>query len=251
MTTATEFLTDLYAKDFVKTSRTLRRLKTYNGVKVSLEMVLTYDLIASFNRDQCMTNGHVKPGKPSAFGQAELADFLMCSIKTAGRTIAAMKNARLIECVGRGPHDVDLLVCLPLEDVNTVETTQTPKPSLTRSQRRLSAVQPEVAKPIELQTVETVENAGTYQPGITECGSEVVHSRRTEQTRNVKLGHSGLSVQPPVISDSIREAANDDVRSNNPVISYLPDSKVILIDGVAVKYLEPEETDSDQYGVAF
>ncbi|AUP76607.1 hypothetical protein CWS02_12510 [Enterobacter sp. EA-1] len=109
---------------------------------------------------------------------------------------------------------------------------------------------PEVAKPIELQTVETVENAGTYQLELLSVDLKSFSSR-TEQTRNVKLGHSGLSVQPPVISDSIREAANDDVRSNNPVVSYLPDSKVMLIDGVAVKYLEPEETDFDQYGDAF
>lgn len=131
----TEFLNKLYSKDFVKTSRTLRRLKTYNGVKVSLEMVLTYDLIASFNRDQRMANGHVKQGMPSAFGQAELADFLMCSLRTARNVIGALKKAGLIECVGRGPHDVDLLVCLPIVEANTEEAAPTPKPSATRPQR--------------------------------------------------------------------------------------------------------------------
>lgn len=154
----TEFLNKLYSKDFVKTSRTLRRLKTYNGVKVSLEMVLTYDLIASFNRDQRMANGHVKQGMPSAFGQAELADFLMCSIKTAGRTIAAMKKAGMIECVGRGPHDVDLLVCLPIAEANTEEAAPTPKPSATRPQRAATAPEEvqesnHTAEPIEAPEV--------------------------------------------------------------------------------------------------
>lgn len=135
----TEFLNKLYSKDFVKTSRTLRRLKTYNGVKVSLEMVLTYDLIASFNRDQRMANGHVKQGMPSAFGQAELADFLMCSLRTARNVIGALKKAGLIECVGRGPHDVDLLVCLPIVEANTEEAAPTPKPSATRPQRTAKA----------------------------------------------------------------------------------------------------------------
>lgn len=135
----TEFLNKLYSKDFVKTSRTLRRLKTYNGVKVSLEMVLTYDLIASFNRDQRMANGHVKQGMPSAFGQAELADFLMCSLRTARNVIGALKKAGLIECVGRGPHDVDLLVCLPIVEANTEEAAPTPKPSATRPQRPAKA----------------------------------------------------------------------------------------------------------------
>lgn len=186
----TEFLNKLYSKDFVKTSRTLRRLKTYNGVKVSLEMVLTYDFIASFNRDQRMANGHVKQGMPSAFGQAELADFLMCSLRTARNVIGALKNAGLIECVGRGPHDVDLLVCLPIVEANTEEAAPTPKPSATRPQRdtaereevqesnhtaepveapEIVPATPEPAAPITLLDVysgrvETVEQADT-KPG--------------------------------------------------------------------------------------
>lgn len=154
----TEFLNKLYSKDFVKTSRTLRRLKTYNGVKVSLEMVLTYDLIASFNRDQRMANGHVKQGMPSAFGQAELADFLMCSLRTARNVIGALKKAGLIECVGRGPHDVDLLVCLPIAEANTEEAAPTPKPSATRPQRAATAPEEvqesnHTAEPIEAPEV--------------------------------------------------------------------------------------------------
>ncbi|WP_213354069.1 hypothetical protein [Citrobacter freundii] len=154
----TEFLNKLYSKDFVKTSRTLRRLKTYNGVKVSLEMVLTYDLIASFNRDQRMANGHVKQGMPSAFGQAELADFLMCSLRTARNMIGALKKAGLIECVGRGPHDVDLLVCLPIVEANTEEAAPTPKPSATSPQRATTAPEEvqesnHTAEPIEAPEV--------------------------------------------------------------------------------------------------
>ncbi|MDM3066120.1 hypothetical protein [Citrobacter sp. CK180] len=158
---APEFLNKLYSKDFVKTSRTLRRLKTYNGVKVSLEMVLTYDLIASFNRDQRMANGHVKQGMPSAFGQAELADFLMCSLRTARNVIGALKKAGMIECVGRGPHDVDLLVCLPIVEANTEDAALTPKPSATRPQRA-TAEREEVqesnhtAEPVEAPTVAEV-----------------------------------------------------------------------------------------------
>ncbi|AFP71469.1 hypothetical protein ECENHK_18190 [Enterobacter kobei] len=168
---APEFLNKLYSKDFVKTSRTLRRLKTYNGVKVSLEMVLTYDLIASFNRDQRMANGHVKQGMPSAFGQAELADFLMCSLRTARNVIGALKKAGLIECVGRGPHDVDLLVCLPIVEANTEEAAPTPKPSATRPQRAATAPEDvqesnHTAEPIEAPTVAEVKPI-TTAPGPT------------------------------------------------------------------------------------
>lgn len=189
---APEFLNKLYSKDFVKTSRTLRRLKTYNGVKVSLEMVLTYDLIASFNRDQRMSNGHVKQGMPSAFGQAELADFLMCSIKTAGRTIAALKKAGMIECVGRGPHDVDLLVCLPIAEANTEEAAPTPKPSVTRPQRAATAPEEvqesnHTAEPIEAPEVVEVEPTTEPEPvAAAESAGPItlmtVYSGKVEQT---------------------------------------------------------------------
>ncbi|WP_336703175.1 hypothetical protein [Pantoea dispersa] len=128
-------LNNFYDRDFVKSSRTLRRIKSYNGVKMTLEMALTYDLIASFNRDQKMTNGHIKKGQPSQVGQSELADYLMSSRRTAATVIANMKKAGLIECVGRGAYDVDLLVVLPIKEELTEILSPAVKPAKTRRQR--------------------------------------------------------------------------------------------------------------------
>lgn len=227
-----EFLNNLYSNNFVKTSRSLRKLKMYNGVKISLEMVLTYDLIASFNRDQRMSSGHVRRGTPSAFGQAELADFLMCSIKTVGRTITAMKKARMIECIGRGPHDVDLLVCLPLEEECIDEATPVDKPSATRNQRVIST-QPE----------ETVENAGTNQPGTVECGHKGHDMDSKKPDRSVALDNSGHDVRGAANDAVSGDAANDDVRSNSPVPSPVSGNKVIMLNGQTIAYTEPDNID--------
>ncbi|EOY5379375.1 hypothetical protein ROL70_08480 [Cronobacter sakazakii] len=218
-------------KPFTAIPHDLADIEKINGKAFTMNMVYTYSLI----------KGYQDNGQIAYFSQDLLKRRLGVTTPTVVKLIRDMMEMGLINKTGQ----ISGKTCHYTVNPITPEMVGSPEAA------KPEAIQPEVAKPIELQIVEPVENAGTYQPGITECGSEVVHSSRTEQTRNVKLGHSGLSVQPPVISDSIREAANDDVRSNNPVVSYLPDSKVMLIDGVAVKYLEPEETDSDQYGDAF
>lgn len=212
---------------FVMLENDLLNIEKVAGKPFTGNMKITYSLIQGFERN----------GQTAYFSRATLERYLGASRSTVKRLVNEMVEIGLIQKVERKQGETIEWRTCPI----IPEMVGTPE-----------AAKPEVTKPTAApQPKEIVENAGTYQPGITECGSEVVHSSRTEQTRNVKLGHSGISVQPPVTSDSIREAANDDVRGNNPVISYLPDSKVMLIDGVAVKYLEPKETDFDQYGDAF
>lgn len=222
-------MTAAVTKPFTAITHELADIEKINGKVFTMNMVYTYALI----------EGYQSNGQTAYFSQDRLKRRLGVTRQTVVKLLADMVAMGLINKTGQ----IGGKTCHYTVNPITPEMVGTPEP--------VKPAKPEVTKPIELQIVEPVENAGTYQPGITECGSEVVHSSRTEQTRNVKLGHSGLSVQPPVTSDSIREAANDDVRGNNPVISYLPDSKVMLIDGVVVKYLEPSETDSDQYGDAF
>ncbi|QGY29365.1 hypothetical protein [Pantoea cypripedii] len=180
-------LNNLYSRDFVKSSRTLRRIKSYNGVKMTLEMALTYDLIASFNRDQKMTNGHIKKGQPSQVGQSELADYLMSSPKTASRTILAMKQAGLIECVGRGAYDVDLLIVLPISEELTEISIPAVKPATTRSQRGklTKAVLPN-AVPVEREDAGSINSASGHQNNTLES---------TAIIRNLDLDDNGPDIQ--------------------------------------------------------
>ncbi|HBC8787495.1 TPA: hypothetical protein KE579_001301 [Citrobacter braakii] len=232
------FLNNLYSTNFVKSSRELRRMKSYNGVKVSLEMVLTYDLIASYNRDQKMTNGFTKEGKPSEFGQAELSDYLMCSVRTAATVIANLKKARMIECVGRGANDVDMLVCLPIEAESTEEATPAPKPGLTRQARSKPAQerpepQPTPATPLPIQPTTTEEAHNEQradQPGITECGYSPDLRNSTSECEHVDVVHSGYGV---CTSDTDRGLTLEE------------------IDLSTIPAYDLDPVDADQYGDAF
>lgn len=82
-------------------------LESYKGVKFSLEMKMTYNLILSFTRQ----------GKKSEFSQSYLSAYLSCSQSTTKRAVANLKSIGLIQADPdqRGRGDVDLLEALPIE----------------------------------------------------------------------------------------------------------------------------------------
>ncbi|HBE9079144.1 hypothetical protein [Serratia fonticola] len=82
-------------------------LESYKGVKFSLEMKMTYNLILSFTRQ----------GKKSEFSQSYLSAYLSCSQSTTKRAVANLKSLGLIQAdpEQRGRGDVDLLEALPIE----------------------------------------------------------------------------------------------------------------------------------------
>ena len=110
---------------------------------------------------------------------------------------------------------------------------------------------PEAAKPTAApQPKETVENAGTNQPGIVKCGSDSVHRSRPASSGASPVDHSGGAVRPAPVPVPVEQgAANDDLR--NPVINFVAGSNVMMVNGLPVEYLEPEESAVDQFGDAF
>ncbi|WP_411749683.1 hypothetical protein [Serratia marcescens] len=85
---------------------TVMMLESYKGVKFTLEMKMTYNLILSFTRDK----------KKAEFSQSYLAAYLSCSLRTAATVIATLKRLELIAAdpENRGRGDVDLLEALPI-----------------------------------------------------------------------------------------------------------------------------------------
>ncbi|HGM6674515.1 TPA: hypothetical protein ACKQGF_003688 [Serratia marcescens] len=85
---------------------TVMMLESYKGVKFTLEMKMTYNLILSFTRDK----------KKAEFCQSYLAAYLSCSLRTAATVIATLKRLELIAADpdNRGKGDVDLLEALPI-----------------------------------------------------------------------------------------------------------------------------------------
>ncbi|MFV8904151.1 hypothetical protein ABQ333_02670 [Serratia fonticola] len=81
-------------------------LESYKGVKFTLEMKMTYNLILSFTRQ----------GNPAEFSQSCLSAYLTCSLRTASTVITTLKSLGLIQAdPNRGRCDVDLLEALPIE----------------------------------------------------------------------------------------------------------------------------------------
>lgn len=85
---------------------TVMMLESYKGVKFTLEMKMTYNLILSFTRT----------GKRAEFSQSYLAAYLSCSLSTVKRVMATLKELELIAADpdNRGRGDVDLLEALPI-----------------------------------------------------------------------------------------------------------------------------------------
>ncbi|HEI9833578.1 helix-turn-helix domain-containing protein [Serratia marcescens] len=85
---------------------TVMMLESYKGVKFTLEMKMTYNLILSFTRT----------GKRAEFSQSYLAAYLSCSRPVANRAVTALKALGLVAADpdNRGRGDVDLLEALPI-----------------------------------------------------------------------------------------------------------------------------------------
>ncbi|MGQ5800915.1 hypothetical protein ACUNI4_26215 [Serratia sp. IR-2025] len=85
---------------------TVMMLESYKGVKFTLAMKMTYNLILSFTRT----------GKRAEVSQAYLAAYLSCSPSTVKRAMATLKKLELIAADpdNRGGGDVDLLEALPI-----------------------------------------------------------------------------------------------------------------------------------------
>ena len=64
------------------------------------------------------------------------------------------------------------------------------------------------------------------------------------------MDHSGGAIRPAPVPVPVEQgAANDDLR--NPVINFVAGSNVMMVNGLPVEYLEPEESAVDQFGDAF
>ncbi|MBH1932385.1 hypothetical protein [Serratia rubidaea] len=162
-------------------------LNSYKGVKVTLEMKVTYCLILSFNRE----------GKPSEFGQSWLASRLGCGRDTAGKAITTLKTIGLIrERDARGRGDVDLLDALPIF-VEFTEVSQV-KRLTQKSQRRTKAA--------------AAPKSARQQPVV--------------KPSEMERGPAGARVQGDVDdldSQTERQAPHDDQNSHDPVEIVEPD----------------------------
>ncbi|GCQ93099.1 hypothetical protein AUP76_16180 [Escherichia coli] len=214
------------SKPFTAIPHDLADIEQISGKAFTMNMVYTYSLIKSFQDN----------GQTAYFSQELLARRLGASIRSVIRLLAEMVEMGLINSTGR----VGGKTCHYTVNPITPEMVGTPE-----------AAKPEVTKPTAApQPVETVENAGSNQPGIVKCGSESVHRSRPASSGVAPVDHSGGAVRPAPVPVPVEQgAANDDLR--NPVINYVAGSNVMMVNGLPVEYLEPEESGIDQFGDAF
>jgi len=217
------------SKPFTAIPHDLADIEQISGKAFTMNMVYTYSLIKSFQDN----------GQTAYFSQELLARRLGASIRSVIRLLAEMVEMGLINSTGR----VGGKTCHYTVNPITPEMVGTPEAS-----------KPELTKPTaaqtEVQPVETVENAGTHQPGIIECGPKSVHRSRPASPGASPVDHSGGAVHPAPVPVPVEQgAANDDLR--NPVINFVAGSNVMMVNGLPVEYLEPEEGDLDEYGDAF
>ncbi|HCR0209343.1 TPA: helix-turn-helix domain-containing protein [Enterobacter hormaechei] len=214
------------SKPFTAIPHDLADIEQISGKVFTMNMVYTYSLIKSFQDN----------GQTAYFSQELLARRLGASTRSVIRLLAEMVEMGLINSTGRvGGKTCHYTVNpIPPEMVGTPEAA---KPEVTKS---TAAPQPK----------ETVENAGSNQPGIVKCGSDSVHRSRPASSGASPVDHSGGAVRPAPVSVPVEQgAANDDLR--NPVINFVAGSNVMMVNGLPVEYLEPEESAIDQFGDAF
>ncbi|HID4154880.1 hypothetical protein DNK65_08030 [Citrobacter koseri] len=213
-------------KPFTAIPHDLADMEKINGKAFTMNMVYTYSLI----------KGYQDNGQIAYFSQDLLKRRLGVTTPTVVKLIRDMMEMGLINKTGQ----ISGKTCHYTVNPITPEMVGTPE-----------AAKPEVTKPTEApQPVETVENAGTHQPGIIECGSDSVHRSRPASSGVAPVGHSGGAVRPDPVPMPVEQgAANDDLR--NPVINFVAGSNVMMVNGLPVEYLEPEESDVDQFGSAF
>ena len=214
------------SKPFTSIPHDLADIEQISGKAFTMNMVYTYSLIKSFQDN----------GQTAYFSQELLARRLGASTRSVIRLLAEMVEMGLINSTGRVGGKTCHYTVNPITPV-MVGTTE--------------AAKPEVTKPTAApQPVETVENAGTNQHGIIECGSDSVHRSRPASPGASPVDHSGGAVRPAPVPVPVEQgAANDDLR--NPVINYVAGSNVMMVNGLPVEYLEPEESAVDQFGDAF
>lgn len=211
---------------FVMLGNDLLNIEKVAGKPFTGNMKITYSLIKGFERN----------GQTAYFSRATLERYLGASRSTVKRLVNEMVEIGLIQKVERRQGEtIEWRTCpITPEMVGTTE-----------------AAKPEVTKPTAApQPVETVENAGTNQPGVIECGSDSVHRSRSAASGASHMDHSGGAVRPDPVPVPVEHwAANDDLR--NPVINFVAGSNVMMVNGLPVEYLDPEESDVDQFGSAF
>lgn len=214
---------------FVMLENDLLNLGKVAGKLFTGNMKITYSLIQGFERN----------GQIAYFSHSLLQTQLGASRSTVIRMLSDMVEMGLIN---------------KTEQVNGGTLNYTVNPITPEMVGTPEATKPEVTKPTaaqtEVQPVETIENAGTHQPGIIECGSKSVHRNRPASPGASPVDHSGSAVHPAPVPVPVEQgAANDDLR--NPVINFVAGSNVMMVNGLPVEYLEPEEGDLDEYGDAF
>lgn len=165
---------------FVMLTNDLLNIEKIGGKSFTGNMKIVYSLIQGFERN----------GQTAYFSQALVSRYLSMTLRNVSRLIKEMVEMGLInktEQVNGGTLNYTVNPITP-EMVGTPEAVKPAKPEVTKTE----AVHPEV-QPVE--TVETVENAGTNQPGVIECGSEIVHSSHSEQNRNDELDDCRATVR--------------------------------------------------------
>ncbi|EEY4020053.1 hypothetical protein DFY22_05685 [Escherichia coli] len=211
---------------FVMLANDLLNLEKVAGKTFTGNMKITYSLI----------QGYEKSGKIAYFSQEALKRQLGVTRQTVIKLLKDMIEMGLINKTGQ----IGGKTCRYTVNPITPEMAGTPE-----------AAKPEVTKPTAApQPKETVENAGSNQPGIVKCGSDSVHRSRPASSGASPVDHSGGAVRPAPVPVPVEQgAANDDLR--NPVINYVAGSNVMMVNGSPVEYLEPEESAVDQFGDAF
>lgn len=140
-------------------------LEAYKGVKFTLEMKMTYNLILSFTRT----------GKKAEFSQSYLAAYLSCSRPVANRAVTALKALGLIAADpnNRGKGDVDLLEALPIV-VEFVKTTEVKRVNNRKPKGKQNvASRPAPSRKPKLYVVENQEQSGDV--GFNNGGDDVQH----------------------------------------------------------------------------
>lgn len=200
-------------------------LESYKGVKFTLEMKMTYNLILSFTRT----------GKKAEFSQSYLAAYLSCSRPVANRAVTSLKALGLIQADPdqRGRGDVDLLEALPIEVDHVVKAEVKRINNRKSSKGQQNASHPTAKRKPKLSIVES-----------------------EEQPNDADLYNGGDDVQScdplPVVTDVIEEAANDSVlpvngsdndRSDEVITADVKDDLEMytqIADNWGVKYNLPE-----------
>lgn len=196
-------------------------LESYRGVKFSLEMKMTYNLILSFTRQ----------GKKSEFSQSYLAAYLSCKLRTAATTIAKLKDLGLIQADPnqRGRGDVDLLEALPIGADYAAKAEVKRINNRKSSKGQQNASHPTAKRKPKLSIVES-----------------------EEQPNDADLYNGGDDVQScdplPVIADVIVEAANDSVLPVNGSDNDRSD-EVITVD--VQDDLEMYTQIADNFGITY